>query len=447
MTGVLLWVLAIQALVIMGWAMGRRDRMIQFPFLAAAVFLGWILPQLMGVRSQPFLPAGGVEKTILMAILCLGAAWWGYEMNRRPAKLFDWDFNYGRLLAAAALMMVLGAFFSYQISVIGAEVTAATGGQWTGVITIYVFFAKLLTFGMALAVILYLRKPNPYALVLVLFGLMFYMERILIRGRRAAMIELGMMIFLALWFNRRALPPRWLMLSAIFAGALLVNSIGDFRNTMMGDERFTWSGAGISDVLAIDYFGNLQRIASGEAGTHNVLNAVMNISAADRTLRFDYGLSHWNGFVHQYVPGQWVGYDVKESMMLDFTDQAGQIFGHRPHTGSTHTGLSDAFLSFWYFGAVKFLLIGLIVSRWYRAAVQGQIVGQLVVILTISPALHAITHSTHSFFTTFLQLAVFLIPALLFARRPTRREVAMQPIGLYQPRGFGFPRQSDSRDR
>lgn len=447
MTGVLLWILAIQALVIMAWAMGRRDRMIQFPFFAAAVFLGWIFPQLMGVTSNTFLPAGGLEKTILMAVLCLGATWWGYEVNRRPARLFDWNFNHGRLLVASAVMMVLGAFFFYQISLIGAEVTAATGGQWTGIITIYVFFAKLLTFGMALAVILYLRKPNPYALTLVLFGLAFYLERILIRGRRAAMVELGMMIFLALWFNRRNLPPRWLMLSSVCAGALFINSIGDFRSVMMGDDRFTASGVGVGEVLEIDYFGNLQRIASGESGTHNIVNAVMNIAAVDRTFHFDYGLSHWNAFVSSYVPGQWVGYDVKQAMMIDLPNQAGQIFDHRPHTGSTHTGLSDSFLSFWYFGAVKFLLIGLILSRWYRAAMQGQLAGQLVVILTITPALHAITHSTHNFFTVFLQLAVFLLPALWFARRRVGRELSSQRMGFNKSRADLFPNQSQARYR
>ncbi len=436
MTSFLLWMLAIQAMAIMGWAMMRRERMIQFPFLAAAVFLGWVFPQLMGLTAHPFLPPGGLEKTIFMAMLCLGAAWLGYEMNRRPARLFAWDFDYGRLLVGAAVMTVLGAFFFYQISLIGAEVTVETGGQWSGIITIYVFFSKLLTFGMALALILYLRKPNWYALGLVLFGLAFYLERILIRGRRAAMVELGMMVLLALWFNRRILPPRWLMFGVVFVGALVINSIGDFRSTMMGDDRFTWSGAGVSEILEIDYWGNLKRIATGESGTHNVVNAVMNIAAADRTLSFDYGLSHWNGLVQRYVPGQWVGHEFKQALMVDFTNQAGEVFGHQPHTGSTHTGLSDAFLSFWYLGAVKFLLIGLILSRWYRAAMQGQLAGQLVVILTITAALHAITHSTHSFFTVFLQLAAFLLPVLWFARRRTAAEFRPRRIrfGTRTPR-------------
>jgi hypothetical protein len=437
MTQVLMIILATLGLAIIGWGVRRRERMIQFPFLAAAVFLGWMFPQLMGLTEHPFLPGGGLEKTIFMAILCLGATWLGYELNRHPARLFAWQFDRRRLLTGAAVLSILGAFFFYQISQLAADVTAATGGQWSGIITIYVFFSKLLTFGMALALILYLRKTTWPSLALVLFGLVFYLERILIKGRRAAMIELLMMVLLALWFNRRVLPPRWAMLGVILVGALVINSIGDYRSVMLGEDGTTWSGAGISEVLAIDYWGNLRRLAKGEAGNHDLTNAVFDIEAADRNLSFDYGLSHWNGFVNRYVPGQWVGYGLKESLMIDLGDQAAEVFGHQPHTGSTHTGLSDAFLSFWYFGAIKFFLIGLIMSRWYRAAVRGHLVGQLIVMLTLTAAMHAITHSTHSFFVVFVQLAVFILPVLWFARRqPLLRRNTLKVRGV---RDFGQP--------
>ena len=441
MTNFLLWVLAIQALAIVGWGMMRRERMIQFPFLAAAVFLGWMFPQLMGLTAHRFLPAGGLEKTIFMAILCLGAAWLGYELNRRPAKLFNWEFDRRRLMVGATAMSFLGAFFFYQISQIAADVTATVGGQWSGVITIYVFFSKLLTFGMALALILYLRKPTWPSLALVLFGLAFYLERILIRGRRAAMVELGMMVLLALWFNRRMLPPRWAMVGAVLLGALVINSIGDYRSVMLGDDRTTWSGAGISEILEIDYWGNIKRLASGEAANHELTNAVMNIAAADRALSFDFGLSHWNSFVHRYVPGQWVGHEFKQALMVDVGNQAAEVFGHQAHTGSTSTGLSDAFLSFWFFGAVKFLVIGLIMSRWHRAAMAGHLVAQLVVLLTITAALHAITHSTHAFFVTFVQLAAFLLPVLWYARRRVAKQEYQ--VGAWHPQPairFGLPR-------
>ena len=174
-------------------------------------------------------------------------------------------------------------------------------------------------------------------------------------------------------------------------------------------------------------------MTTGEAPNFELTNAVMNIAAVDRTLSFDFGLSHWNGCVQRYVPAQLVGHEFKQYLIVDLGDQARRVFGHRAYTGTTSTGLSDAFLSFWFFGAVKFLLIGLIMSRWYRAASRGQIVAQLVVILAITPALHAITHSTHSFFVMFLQLGVFLLPVLWFARRRSVGKLNPVEMGCGDP--------------
>ncbi|WP_328985153.1 hypothetical protein [Thiorhodovibrio winogradskyi] len=414
-------------LAILVWGLMKRDRMIQFPFLAAVVFLGWVMPQLVGLTNRSDLPAGALEKTIFMAFLCLIAAWLGYVHNRRPARLFWWILDRKRLLIGSAVLSLLGAFFFFKVSQLAPEVTAATGNQWTGIITIYVFFAKLLSIGMVIALLLYLIKPSWAPLCVFLFDLAFYLDRIIVKGRRATMIELAMLLLMALWFQRRWLPPRWAMISGLLLGALVVNSIGDYRNTMMGDDRATWSGAGVNEVLEIDFVGNFMERASGDANNFELTNAVMNIEAADRRLRFDFGLSLWNDLVHSYVPGQWVGYGLKKGLMLDFGNAAYAEFRHVPHTGSTLTGLSDSFLSFWYFGAIKFFLIGFIMSLWYKAAMQGNYVAQIIVILLTTQALQAITHSTHEFFSVFFQFAVFLLPTIYLARR----NLSTKPMSIF----------------
>ena len=130
------------------------------------------------------------------------------------------------------------------------------------------------------------------------------------------------MVLFALWFNRRWAPPRTLIIGAFIAGALFINSAGDYRSTMLGEDRTSWSGAGLKDVLAIDYVGNLARIATGEGGGEEVRNAVFTIEAVDRRLRFDYGFSLWNGFLHNYVPKQFVGADFKSALTIDLEDDA-----------------------------------------------------------------------------------------------------------------------------
>ncbi len=103
-------------------------------------------------------------------------------------------------------------------------------------------------------------------------------------------------------------------------------------------------------------------------------------------------------------------------MKGDLDDAAYVMFRHVPLTGSTATGLSEAFASFWYFGALEFLLIGLFMGRWYRAAVAGNIAAQVSVILLMTAALESITHSTEVFLSDVLVLGLFLLPVLLIAR-------------------------------
>lgn len=391
--------------------------MIQTPFLITAVFAGWVLPQLLGLSVNDWLPSGALDKTIVMATLCLLATWLGYQTNHRQAKLFSWQFNQKKLLASAAALTFLGAFFFHKVSQLAAEVNAATGGQWTGIITIYVFFASLLSYGTVIALILYLRTGSILAILVSIPGLVLYLERIVIRGRRAAMVELGLSLLLAFWFNRRILPPRWLMICTILIGTLVINSIGDYRSTMLSADRFSWSGAGFAQVMQIDFIGNLKSSIYGKKENHELRNAAMNIAAADDKLEFDFGFSLWNGFVHTYVPAQVLGSGFKEGIKVELGTDASHVYGHSAHIGSTVTGLSDAFQSFWYFGAIKFFLIGLIMSRWYKAAINGSLAAQLVVILSMNATLHTITHTTHHFFLNFVQLGIFLLPALWFAKK------------------------------
>jgi hypothetical protein len=396
--------------------MRERSRMIQYPFLVAAVYLGWMLPQLLGLLHDPYLPEGALAKTIFMAILCLGALYWGYTTHPRPARLFWWRFDEQRLLIGSLVLSLLGAFFFFQVSRLAAEVTAAHSGQWTGPITIYVFFSRLLTIGMVIAIILHMIRPRWQTLLIIGFDLLFYLDRIIIKGRRAAMVELALIALMALWFHRRWLPPRWAVIAGLVGGALLINSIGDYRATMLGEDRTTWSGAGLEDIMEIDYVGNLESLVRGEALINDLKNAAMNIEAVDQLLVFDYWLTLWNELVNSFVPGQWVGHDLKRSLMLDFNNTARDHFGYLPHTGSTATGLSDSFQSFWYFGAIKFFLAGLIMSRWYRAGVGGNIVAQMILMLIISDSLHLVTHSSQRFYMGFIEIAVFFLPVLLFAR-------------------------------
>jgi hypothetical protein len=398
----------------------RRDRIYQFPFLAGAVFAAFILPQFIGLSHDRFLPAGALEATLVMAILSAAMCWLGAVAASRPMRSFNWDYDERRLLVASVALSAIGGYFYYSISRLPPEML--NNLQWTGLPVAYLFFARVLTYGFALAVLLYARTGSKLALLVAIYGAFFCLDRIVFGGRRQDLVEFSTIILLAFWFQRGWCLPRSIMLVGIFLGALFINSIGDYRTATRDSEGPRWDA-----VADIDFLGNLARIS--EQGGAEVRNAVYNIAAVSRTMEFDLGLSHWNAIVFSYVPAQIVGADTKQSLTFPLSQPAVEEYLYVPVPGSTWTGLSDAFLSFWYFGSLKLLLIAYIMQTLWLAARGGNMTAQLLYMLMPVFALEAITHSTQYFLVPWIHLAIFLLPALMLARRSVKRQQAGRVSG------------------
>ncbi len=386
----------------------RRGAIYEFPFLAGVVFAGFALPQFIGLSADPFLPPGALEKTVIMASLCAAMCWIGYAANGRQWRVLNWEYDDHRLLMVSIGLSIAGCYFYYAFGKLPDEMLKNT--QTTGLAVAYLFFARLLSYGFAIAVLLYARNGSKAALMVALFGSVFYLERIVIAGRRAELIEFCAIIALAAWFQRGRSIPRLVMLVGLFLGTLLSSSTGDYRNATMSEDGPQWNS-----VLKIDFVGNLERLTKN--GGPELTNAVYYIEAVDRTMKFDLGLFHWNALVFRYVPAQLVGTDLKNSLLFTLDAPARNEFLYVPTTGSTLTGLTDAFQSFWYFGCLEFFFIGVIMNRLWRAASLGSMSAQLGYVLILAQALHSITHSTHNFVAPWVHMAVFLVPALMLARR------------------------------
>ncbi|WP_163702699.1 hypothetical protein [Adonisia turfae] len=406
MTYVLLVLLTLVCGGLLTWGLQKKQRMLHYPFLSGAVFAGWVLPQLLGLSTNPdSFPHEALDKTIFMTLLCVGACYVGHYLNKKPFSKFHWSFNRQRLLIAATLLSLGGSYFFYRVSALADE----TVGLWTGIITIFVFLSSLLSIGLALSLAIHIRQPSRWSTAIIIFDVAFYLHRIVFWGRRRFLVELVLMIGLALWFRYRKLPPRLMVIAALIAGALWINSIGDYRAAVMSD-----TPGKVNAINQIDFVGNLQNLLT--EGGHEMANATYNIAAFDSRGNFDLGVSHWNRFVHLYIPGQLIGFDTKESIKIQINDSASELFYHEAHTGSTATGISDSFQSFWYFGAIKFLIISYIMRSFFRAGNQGHFLAQVLLMLVFPGSLEAITHNTDRFFMLWPRLIAFLGPAILYSK-------------------------------
>lgn len=394
----------------------RRGKLYEFPFLASAITFGFILPQLPGLAVDPFLPAGIYTKTVGFAVLCLAMCWLGWMPNRQPVmRAFQWQFNERRLLLVSAVISAIGAFFYYKLSLIPIEEAVTT--QFSGANVVLAFFSELLQYGLAISVLCLFNRRSSIALIITVIDTMFYVERIMVTGKRGETTELFLIFALAIWFKWRRAVPHFLALTAILGGTLAMTSTGDYRQMNAKND-----GLLLSKLTQISVWDNFERLLT--TGGDEMRNAMYRINLVDRSQSFDLGAFHWDTLAWNYIPAQLVGKEMKDSFMIGIEDQFDRYYFFNKPTGTTETGFTDAYASFWYFGAFKFFIIAYLMSRLYGAAMAGHTAPQLFYMLLIVSAMHTISHYTQWVLSTWVHMAVFLIPALLFAR------ISKQPAQL-----------------
>lgn len=398
------WSMLIAVLLLLLWGFARRDRIYQFPFLVGVMTFAFVMPQVPALANDPFLPEGAYVKTIVFSIACLAMCWLGWLPNAKPYGFFRWSFDEKKLMIAAYILSAAGAYFYYKLSRLPGEVSV--GVEIKGAPVMWLFFGRFLSYGLTIAVLCLARRFTWTAAFIIGFDLIFYLDRILVTGKRAEAVELVMIFALAIWFYKGWALPRTLVLAGMVGGTVLMGSMSDYRDVTRANSAPVWEEIGRIDIMA--NFDKLLKEGGPEAH-----NAVLRINNTDRALEFDYGLFHWNRLVSNFVPAQLVGEELKESLKFQLPSAG---LEYNPWTGSTETGMADAFASFWYFGALKFLLLSYVVRRIWVSANTGEFAAQFVYSLSIVSAMHAISHQTDWVVSVWVHMLVFMLPTLALCR-------------------------------
>ncbi len=397
--------LGLACIVFLALGFWKRGGFYAYPFLAAGMFATFILPQIPGLSLDMFMPAIDLERAVLFSLLCLlmcGAGWW---LGTRTTAQWDWTFSEDRLLQYAALLSLIGAYFFHKFGEL--DDTERLTGFLSGTAVAYLFFARLLTYGLAIALLCFARRHSWLALAIIVFDCVFYFDRIVIAGRRGDAAEFFLMIALALWFQKRWPLPRWtgaLGLALALAGLL---GAGEYREATYYGGTPDWTA-----VANIDLGANWNTLIS--QGGPEVRNLAFSMAYVEANSAYDYGADHWNTLVNSYVPAQLIGTEMKQSLFLHVPP----IYppGYVPALGTTQTGMMDAFISYWYFGALKFALIAALMGYVYTLAMRGNSAMQLLYMLSVMPSMLAITHFTNEVLVAWVHIFGFILPGLFYAK-------------------------------
>src|SRR5690606_23366438 len=94
----------------------------------------------------------------IVAILSLLCLRFGWRDGNRPIAIFNQTYSETKLLVAAAILSVAGAYFYMKVSRLPPEMTV--GVQMSGAPVFYLFFARLLSYGLAISAICFASRPS-----------------------------------------------------------------------------------------------------------------------------------------------------------------------------------------------------------------------------------------------------------------------------------------------
>ncbi|WP_198161435.1 hypothetical protein [Picosynechococcus sp. PCC 8807] len=383
------------------------------------IFLSFLVPQAIALTNNPsFVSPQAVDRILIHSCLCVAMCWLGYLFKPKLKWLakINVPMDIRRLTQAAWVLVLFGRVCSFLLGQITIQTTGA--GTWTGPATILLFFSQTSLIGAAILLIVALGdRYRPWVNLLgVGIALWPTLFSVIEYGRRQPTATVLIIIGLGLYFTRNITPPRWLVLGLVILSASLIPLIGQLRGGFW-DALFTGNLA-INDLRLA--FNNLL-----EGQTLELRNAALIAEAASRTNQYGYGTGFWNSIVFQYVPGQLVGYDVKEFLYINLTNfSLTDLFGYDTPTGTTLTGVGDSFREFSYFGCFIFALIAYWFKNLWVAAVSFRsIYSQILYIGLVSPALVGLTHGIGRF----LQEAIFQVILITLVSRYARQKNADPP--------------------
>lgn len=399
------------------WGMRSSERIYQYPFLIAAIFTAFLMPQAISlVKSPGIVAVSSVDSILLISSLCLWAAWIGYRLrpNRKIIAIFDIQLNDKKLFQIGIFFVLVSLLSSFLLS----RITVATNevGNWTGPATILYFFGNLRYIAIAIFLNDFFQKPSLKKICWVMLGVIPSLEAVLIYGRRTPTFTLLALIGVSLLFVKRLAPPRILAISAVFLGAFLIPLIGAQRGDF-------WVSLLSGHISVNDFLGGLDRILL-QGDVLELRNGAMLLEAANKLQKFGLGTGFWNNIVFQYVPGQLVGYDLKQSLQINWgvsQQDLLNVFGTSFPLGSTKTGIGESYTEFGYLGCLVFGVIAYLYRHiWITAFYFNRKLSQILYIGLLSPAMVGITHGIGRFLQDAIFQAIFVGLAAKYAQEKTK---------------------------
>lgn len=392
--------------LVIGLCLWRRAWIMSAPMVVALLYLLWLAPQLFAISSMSFEMERKSDAFIDMSVLCLLALLFGWVLarpggQRCPLQEQDRCIWHGMIISLI-LLTIVSAVFAVALETVRVEVEGMS--QWSGRATIVNFFAQIRIIPLALSAILFFRQRTKITTLLFAANLIIVLPIALVYMRRAELIDIIVILCGSYWFVHNRLPSILLMLPVGVFAFVMIFIVADLRQNaerMKGVDGQTPSifSSGVWD--RIDLQATLRdRVAQAP----DVYNGFQIIDHVSQRQSYTLGSVLWNRTVHQWVPAQIVGADLKASLMFGTLttvyEEIAATSNFRYVLGTTPTGIGAAFQEFGYLGMIFFLILGTMTGWLFSRARKGDVWDQSLYLVLLPLVMISVTHSHATLFVS-----------------------------------------------
>lgn len=376
------------------WCIARYD-LAAFtpPFIASAISLTVILPQLTTIYFQPMYDNDLLYNLCYTMITCNLAFVVGYDWGIKvnlPRRIIDVDIERCRLMTL--LFSIIGL---YSLFTTGDGVIIALFRSFSqiSIILSCVYFLKVRRFSFVVFSALVLSMLNVLNFIFFIYGS---------RGS-SLFLFICIMYTLSLALKKYRSKLNLIMMTFLLAGSIVSSSIADFRNNLIK-----------GDDVEIDFIENFKAgyIDSSSAVGMDLGNAALLIDYSSSNGVYNYGMIVWNGFVYNYVPARFVGESVKSN--LTYKTSYDKLIPEITNGITTVTGYFEAFAAWGYVGFLLFGIIGYLFGViWTRS--KYSMLYLILLLYSLGNVPLMITHNLQYILSRWEFLIIFIMPLLYFA--------------------------------
>lgn len=370
----------------------------------ACVNLTFVLPQILSIYFIRGNSDGFMFLPLVVFITCNLAASLGFrEMSKKPDSSIFTDSCERNPLKVVLLFTLVGAVSYFMNRGI------YHGGFNSGNYVIVNFFISYLQYALVLLLAIKNKYPIPRFLfyAILLFIIILYFDKVVLTGRRNDAIRIFIILLFFFFYHHKRKGVykkfKWLVPFFFVAGMIFNTQIENYRNSAYEDVSL------IDNLVSLDFTGAAQALLSNSE--NEVYNGMKGINYCSDISGYNFGAYDWNRIIHDFVPKALVGSNGKEALL--FTLPTDNIEGDMTEFGNTFTGYYDAFASFWLFGFIKFLIIGLFMGYLWRRKHSSDICFMMYFCI-ITNCLHVPSHTTSYFTNGLIFFMIFVYPFIKY---------------------------------